>query len=82
MWTKQQLLQLTTSEAITERFRLHSLRSNYQLQNVDPPQEPLADIDLLKDDIEAHFELKQIILNSITVVFMAEINSLMTSDNN
>ena len=54
MWTKQQLQQFTKPEVVAERFRLHSLRSNYQLQNVDPPQELLADIDLLKDEIQAH----------------------------
>ena len=30
---------------------VHSLRSNFQLQNVDPPEEILADIQLLKDEI-------------------------------
>ena len=66
MWTKQQVLQLTMAEVIAEKFRLHNLRSNYQLQNVDPPEELLADIELLKDEIQAHFEQIQIILSSIT----------------
>ena len=80
MWNKQQLLQLTMKEVIAERFKLDSLRSNYLLQIVDSPEELLADIQLLKDEIQAHFELIQIILSSITAQFMAEINSSVASN--
>ena len=48
MWTKQQVLQLTMAEVIAERFRLNDLKANYQHQNVDPPDELLADIQLFR----------------------------------
>ena len=76
MWTKQQLLQLITAEVIAERLRLHNLKTNYQ--NVDPTEEILADIELLKEEIQAHFEQIQIILNSIRAEFVAEINSVVS----
>ena len=65
---------------IVKRFRLLNLKSNYQFQNVDPPEELLADSELLKDEIQAHFEQIQIILNSIAAEFMADINSSVASN--
>ena len=78
MWTKQQLQQLTTMQVFDERFKLNDLKAHNQHQNFVPP-ELLADIQLLRQEIQAHFELIQIILNSITAQFMAEINSSVAS---
>ena len=66
-------------QAFDESFRLNDLKAHNRHKNFDPPEELLADIQLLRQEIQAHFELIQIILNSITAQFMAQINSSVTS---
>ena len=51
------LQNLTTMQVIEKHSRLFDLRAQYRCQNLDPPDELLADIDLLGQVILAHFEL-------------------------
>ena len=48
------MLQPSTSKVIDERFRLNDLKAHYQHQNLDPREELLADIQLFRQDIQAH----------------------------
>ena len=45
-----------------------------------PCRELLVDIHLIRQEIQAHFDLIKIILNSITAQFMADINSSVASN--
>ena len=60
-------------------FSLNDLKVHYHYQNLDPTEELLADLQLLRQDIQAQFDLKKIILNSIRAEFMAEISSSVAS---
>ena len=78
MWTQEQLRDLTTEKVIEECLALFQITQHYERQNVDPPAELLADLELLNEEIKTRFGLIKIILNSITAEFMAGINSSMT----
>ena len=78
MWTQQQLRDLTTEKVIEECLALFQIKEHYERQNVNPPAELLADVELFNDEIKAQFELINIILNCITAEFMAHISSSMT----
>ena len=78
MWTKQELQNLTTMQVIDERFSLNDLKVHCH-QNLDPPEELLADLQLIRQEIQVCFDLIKINLNSITAEFMAEINSSVAS---
>ena len=78
MWTQEQLRDLTTEKVIEERLTLFQIKQNYERQNVDPPAELLADLELLNEEIKTQFGLIKIILNCITAEFMACIASSMT----
>ena len=46
MWTQEQLRDLTTQKVIEERLALFQIKQHYERQNVDPPAELLADLEL------------------------------------
>ena len=46
MWTKKEVKQLTTKQVIEKCMRLFEIKEHYQHQNLDPPQELLADLQL------------------------------------
>ena len=79
MLTEQDIIDylhtLTTMQVIEKGSRLSDIKALFQCHNIDPPYELLADIQLIKMEILARFELIEIILNSITVQFMADITS-------
>ena len=77
MWTQEQLRDLPTEKVIEACLILFQIK-HYERQNVDPPAELLADLQLLNEEIKTQFGLIKIILNSITAEFMAGINSSMT----
>ena len=78
MWTQKQLRDLTTQKVIEEHLALFQIKQHYDRQNLVPPAELLADLELFIDEIKARFELIKIILNCITAEFMARIASSMT----
>ena len=65
-------------KVIEEPLALFQIKQHYERQNVDPPAELLADLELLNEEIKTQFGLIKIILHSITAEFMAGINSSMT----
>ena len=77
MWTQAQLRDLTTEKVIEECLPLFQIKQHYEKQNVDPPAELLADLELL-NEIKTQFGLITIILNCTTAEFMAHIASSMT----
>ena len=52
MWTQEQLRDLTTEKVIEERLALFQIKQHYERQNVDPPAELLADLELLNEEIK------------------------------
>ena len=78
MWTQEQLRDLTMEKVIEEQLVLFQIKQHYERQNVDPPAELLADLELLNEEIKTRFGLIKIILNCITAEFMAHIPSSMT----
>ena len=78
MWTQEQLRDLTMEKFIEECLTLFQIKRHYERQNVDPPAELLADLELLNEEIKTRFGLIKIILNCITAEFMACIASSMT----
>ena len=78
MWTQEQLRDLTTEKVIEEHLALFQIKQHYERQNVDPPAELLADLELFTEEIKTQFGLTKIILNCITAEFMAHIASSMT----
>ena len=71
MWTQKQLRDLTTQKVIEERLALFQIKQYYDRQNLDPPAELLADLELFNEEIKTHFGLIKIILNCITAELMA-----------
>ena len=67
MWTQQQVRDLTTEKVIEEHLALFQIKEQYERQNVNPPAELFADLELFNDETKAQFELIKIILNCITV---------------
>ena len=65
-------------KVIGEYLALFQIKQHYKRQNVDPPAELLADLELLNEEIKTRFGLIKIILNCITAEFMARIASSMT----
>ena len=53
MWTQQQLRDLTTEKVIEEHLALFQIKEHYERQNVNPPAELLADLELFNDEIKA-----------------------------
>ena len=78
MQTQEQLRNLITEKVIEECLALFKIKQHYERQNVDPPAELLADLELLNEEIKTQFGLIKIILNCITAKFMACIASSMT----
>ena len=78
MWTLVKLRDLTTDKVIEEHLALFQIKQHNKRQNVDPPAELLADLELSNEEIKIRFELIKIILNCITAEFMARIASSMT----
>ena len=78
MWTQEQLRDLTTQKVIEECLALFQIKQHYERQNVDPPAELLADLEVLNEEIKTQFGYIKIIVNSITAEFMAGINSSVT----
>ena len=66
MWTQEQLRDLTMKKVIEEHLALFQIKQHYERQNVDPPAELLADLELLNEEIKTRFGLIKIILNCIT----------------
>ena len=58
-------------KVIEECLALFQIKQHYERQNVDPPAEPLADLERLNEEIKTRFGLIKIILNCITAEFMA-----------
>ena len=83
MWTKQEITDylhtLTTMQVIEKHFRLTHLKAQNIHQNLDLPEELLTDLQLLRQEIQVHFELIATILNSITAQFLADIASSIAS---
>ena len=79
MWTKEQVRELTTENTIEECLGLFQIKVHCERQNLDPPDELLADLQLFNEEIETHFRLIKIILNCITAKFMADIASSIAS---
>ena len=79
MWTKEEVEPLTAMQVIEKHFRLVDLKAHYQCQDLDPPEELLADLQLFRQEIQTNFELIAIILNSITAQFITHINSSIAS---
>ena len=52
MWTQEQLGDLTTQKVIEECFTLFQIKQHYDRQNLDPPAELLADLELLNEEIK------------------------------
>ena len=69
MWTQEQLRDLTTEKVIEEHLTLFQIKQHYEMQNVDPPAELLADLELLNEEIKTQFGLIKIILNCIKFQF-------------
>ena len=67
MWTQEPLRDLTTKKVIEECLALFQIKQHYERQNVDPPAELLADLELLNEEIKTQFGLIKIILNCITL---------------
>ena len=57
MWTQEQLRDLTTDKVIEECLALFKIKQHYERQNVDPPAELLADLELLNEEIKTQFGL-------------------------
>ena len=77
MWTQEQLRNLTKEKVIEERLALFQIKQHYDRQNLDPPAELLADLELFNVEIKTRFGLIKIIINCITTEFMAHIASAM-----
>ena len=75
MWTQEQLRDLTMEKFIEEHLALFQIKQHYERQNVDPPAELLADLELFNEEIKTQFGVIKIILNCITAKFMACIAS-------
>ena len=52
MWTQEQLRDLTTEKVIEECLALFQIKQHYERQNVDPPAELLADLELFNEEIK------------------------------
>ena len=59
MWTQQQLRDLTTEKVIEECLALFQIKEHYERQNVNPPAELLADLELFNDEIRADLNLSK-----------------------
>ena len=46
MWTQEQVRDLTTEKVIEECLGLFQIKEHYERQNLDPPAELLADLQL------------------------------------
>ena len=53
MWTQEQLRDLTTQKVIEECLVLFQIKQHYDRQNLDPPAELLAYLELFNDEIKA-----------------------------
>ena len=53
MWTQEQLRDLTTQKVIEECLALFQIKQHYDRQNLDPPAELLADLELFNDKVKA-----------------------------
>ena len=78
MWTQEQLRELTTEKVIEEHLALFQIKQHNESQNVEPPAELLADLELFNEEIKTQFGLTKIVLNCITAEFMVHISSSMT----
>ena len=56
-------------------FGIIQIKEHYERQNLDPPAEVLADLQLFNEEIQTRFGLIKIILNCIKAEFMAHIAS-------
>ena len=79
MWTKEEVQELTTEKVIEKHLGLFKIKEHYECQNLDPPDELLADLQLFNKEIQIFFGLTKIILNSITTQFVADIASSTVS---
>ena len=61
MQTKEQVRELTTEKAIQEHLGLFQIKAQYERQNLDPPDELLADLQLFNEEIETRFGFIKII---------------------
>ena len=52
MWTQEQLRNLTKEKVIEERLALFQIKQHYDRQNLDPPAELLADLELFNVEIK------------------------------
>ena len=50
MWTKDQVRELATEKTIEEHLGLFQIKAHYERQNLDPPEELLADLQLFNED--------------------------------
>ena len=53
MWTQQQLRDLTTEKVIEECLALFQIKEHCERQNVNPPAELSADLELFNGEIKA-----------------------------
>ena len=53
MWSQEQLRDLTTQKVIEEHLALFQIKQHYDRQNLDPPAELLANLELFNDEIKA-----------------------------
>ena len=52
MWTQEQLRDLTTQKVIEECLALFQIKQHYDRQNLDPPAELLANLELFNEEIK------------------------------
>ena len=51
MWTQEQISDLTNEKFIEKHFGLFQIKEHYKRQNLDPPAESLADLQLFNEEI-------------------------------
>ena len=51
MWTQEQISDLTNEKFIEKHFGLFQIKEHYKRQNLDPPAEGLADLQLFNEEI-------------------------------
>ena len=57
MWTQEQLIDLTIEKVMEEHLALFQIKQHYDGQNLDPPAELLADLELFNEEIKTNLDL-------------------------
>ena len=59
IWTQEQVRDLTTEKLIEEHLGLFQIKQHYERQNLDPPAEFLADLELLMKKLRTDLDLSK-----------------------